>query len=224
MISDELQELPPKPHANPEFRAPEHFAVFRKDGLGNIQPGRFRHGKHQDGALESVRFQGCRNDDVGIDDKSEGDHLRLDFFARATLMIWSICCDVRLSVPLRRDSSPRILSTSGGHRRSRARTARASHPQFLSAIIPLFREADQGQRELVTSALTLLEVLAVPYRAGNRMLAGRSPPAVGAGASRGGARVLRWRQTPDEGEKPRCAVSGARPRRRPKIDRLRRLA
>ena len=47
------------------------------------------------------------------------------------------------------------------------------HPQFLSAIIPLFQEADQGQRELVTSALTLLEMLVVPYRAGNRMLAER---------------------------------------------------
>jgi predicted nucleic acid-binding protein len=47
------------------------------------------------------------------------------------------------------------------------------HPQFLSAIIPLFQEADQGKRELVTSALTLLEVLVVPYRVGNRMLAER---------------------------------------------------
>jgi predicted nucleic acid-binding protein len=47
------------------------------------------------------------------------------------------------------------------------------HPQFLSAIIPLFQEADQGKRELVTSALTLLEVLVVPYRAGNRTLAER---------------------------------------------------
>jgi predicted nucleic acid-binding protein len=47
------------------------------------------------------------------------------------------------------------------------------HPQFLSAILPLFQEADQGNRELVTSALTLLEVLVVPYRAGNRLLAER---------------------------------------------------
>ena len=47
------------------------------------------------------------------------------------------------------------------------------HPQFLSALIPLFQEADQGKRELVTSALTLLEVLVVPYRAGNRTLAER---------------------------------------------------
>lgn len=47
------------------------------------------------------------------------------------------------------------------------------NPQFLPVIVPLFQEADQGKRELVTSALTLLEVLVVPYRAGNRMLADR---------------------------------------------------
>jgi predicted nucleic acid-binding protein len=46
-------------------------------------------------------------------------------------------------------------------------------PRFLPLIDPLFREADQGSRELVTSAITLLEVLAVPYRAGNRLLADR---------------------------------------------------
>lgn len=46
-------------------------------------------------------------------------------------------------------------------------------PEFLPHIMPLFAEADQGKRELVTSALTLLEVLVVPYRAGNRQLATR---------------------------------------------------
>lgn len=46
-------------------------------------------------------------------------------------------------------------------------------PRFLPLIDPLFREADQGSRELVTSALTLLEVLVVPYHAGNRLLADR---------------------------------------------------
>jgi predicted nucleic acid-binding protein len=45
------------------------------------------------------------------------------------------------------------------------------HPQFLPDILPLFRQADEGKRQLVTSALTLLEVLVVPYRAGNRVLA-----------------------------------------------------
>jgi len=47
------------------------------------------------------------------------------------------------------------------------------HPKFLAAILPVFREADAGKREIVTSALTLLEVLVVPYRAGNRALAAR---------------------------------------------------
>jgi predicted nucleic acid-binding protein len=46
-------------------------------------------------------------------------------------------------------------------------------PRFLPHILPVFAEADQGKRELVTSALTLLEVLVVPYRAVNRQLAER---------------------------------------------------
>jgi predicted nucleic acid-binding protein len=47
------------------------------------------------------------------------------------------------------------------------------HPKFLPALLPLFQEADRGKRELITSALTLLEVLVVPYRTGNRALAQR---------------------------------------------------
>ena len=47
------------------------------------------------------------------------------------------------------------------------------HPKYLPDVLPLFREADQGKRELITSALTLMEVLVVPYRAGNRLLAER---------------------------------------------------
>ena len=46
-------------------------------------------------------------------------------------------------------------------------------PRFLSLIEPLFRQANDGARELITSALTLLEVLVVPYRASNRALADR---------------------------------------------------
>lgn len=45
------------------------------------------------------------------------------------------------------------------------------NPRFLRIIDPLFKEADRGARELVTSALTLLEVLVIPYRAGHRVLA-----------------------------------------------------
>jgi predicted nucleic acid-binding protein len=46
-------------------------------------------------------------------------------------------------------------------------------PRFLPVVLPLFKQADEGRRHLVTSALTLLEVLVVPYRAANRQLAER---------------------------------------------------
>jgi predicted nucleic acid-binding protein len=45
--------------------------------------------------------------------------------------------------------------------------------RFLPAIVPLFDAAHAGKLELVASALTLLEVLVVPYRAGNIELAER---------------------------------------------------
>ena len=44
-------------------------------------------------------------------------------------------------------------------------------PVFLPLVLPIFREIDQGEREAVSSALTLLEVLVVPYRAGDVELA-----------------------------------------------------
>ena len=46
-------------------------------------------------------------------------------------------------------------------------------PAWLPAITPLFRAADTGRRELVTSVVTLLEVLVIPYRANNEALAAR---------------------------------------------------
>lgn len=46
-------------------------------------------------------------------------------------------------------------------------------PLWLPVIRPLFLAADAGQLELVTSAVTLLEVLVVPYRANNGALAAR---------------------------------------------------
>ena len=46
-------------------------------------------------------------------------------------------------------------------------------PRFLPHILPLFEQADRGTRVLVTSTLTLLEVLVVPYRAGAPQLAER---------------------------------------------------
>lgn len=45
--------------------------------------------------------------------------------------------------------------------------------RYISTITPLFEAADAGGIEIVTSALTLLEVLVVPYRAGNVELAER---------------------------------------------------
>lgn len=47
------------------------------------------------------------------------------------------------------------------------------HPAFLRVVRPLFEAADRGDLELVTSAVTLLEVLVVPYRAGDAALADR---------------------------------------------------
>jgi predicted nucleic acid-binding protein len=46
-------------------------------------------------------------------------------------------------------------------------------PRYLPVIDPLFRQTSNGTRILVTSALTLLEVLVVPYRNGHRALAER---------------------------------------------------
>jgi predicted nucleic acid-binding protein len=42
-----------------------------------------------------------------------------------------------------------------------------AHPTYLPALLPLFTAADREELAIVTSAITLLEVLVVPYRAGN---------------------------------------------------------
>jgi len=47
------------------------------------------------------------------------------------------------------------------------------NPSFLPLVAPIFEEVAAGRREVVTSSLTLLEVLVVPYRAGNLALAER---------------------------------------------------
>jgi predicted nucleic acid-binding protein len=44
---------------------------------------------------------------------------------------------------------------------------------FLPLVAPIFEDVAAGRREVVTSSLTLLEVLVVPYRAGNLALASR---------------------------------------------------
>jgi predicted nucleic acid-binding protein len=45
--------------------------------------------------------------------------------------------------------------------------------RYVDAIRPLFEAADRGEVRLVTSAITLLEVLVIPYRAGDVVLARR---------------------------------------------------
>jgi predicted nucleic acid-binding protein len=47
------------------------------------------------------------------------------------------------------------------------------HPRFLSIVEPVFQAIDAGDLEGVTSALTLLEVLVVPYRANDTALESR---------------------------------------------------
>jgi predicted nucleic acid-binding protein len=47
------------------------------------------------------------------------------------------------------------------------------HPLFLTPARTLFQRADAGTIQIVTSAVTLLEVLVVPYRSGNDPLAER---------------------------------------------------
>ena len=47
------------------------------------------------------------------------------------------------------------------------------HSRYAPLVAQLFSDADRGLRLIVTSALTLLEVLVVPYRAGDLALAER---------------------------------------------------
>jgi predicted nucleic acid-binding protein len=47
------------------------------------------------------------------------------------------------------------------------------HPRYLTPLLPLFETAAAGGMSLVTSAVTLLEVLVAPYRAGDTRLADR---------------------------------------------------
>ena len=47
------------------------------------------------------------------------------------------------------------------------------HPRYLPVVRPLFAAADAGALDIVTSGLTLLEVLVVPWREGQDALARR---------------------------------------------------
>ena len=47
------------------------------------------------------------------------------------------------------------------------------HPRYLPVLDPVFALIDKGRLPAIASSLTLLEVLVVPYRAGNTPLAER---------------------------------------------------
>jgi predicted nucleic acid-binding protein len=47
------------------------------------------------------------------------------------------------------------------------------HASYADIVRPLFRAADAGDRSLITSGVTLLEVLVRPYRLGDRAMAER---------------------------------------------------
>lgn len=47
------------------------------------------------------------------------------------------------------------------------------HPRFLPVLDPVFAAIDEGRLAAIASSLTLLEVVVVPYRAGNIPLAER---------------------------------------------------
>jgi predicted nucleic acid-binding protein len=48
-----------------------------------------------------------------------------------------------------------------------------AHAGYLPQVAPLFEAAARGERQLVTSSLTLLEVLVVPLRRGHASMAAR---------------------------------------------------
>jgi predicted nucleic acid-binding protein len=66
----------------------------------------------------------------------------------------------------------RIYGVIGYGRTEYQKSARRSL-QKAPVIEPLFREVAEGRIEVITSALTLVEVLVVPYRVGHYLLAGR---------------------------------------------------
>ncbi len=47
------------------------------------------------------------------------------------------------------------------------------HPRFLSLVEPVFEGIDRGHWRAVTSGVTLLEALVIPYRIGDETLADR---------------------------------------------------
>lgn len=87
---DELKEAMPQAFANLEFRTREDSFVFRENQSGYVQPRRPRQRQQENSALQTIRLQGRRNEDVGVQDQPESEHQRRSFLERAALMIRSI--------------------------------------------------------------------------------------------------------------------------------------
>jgi hypothetical protein len=56
-VRQQLNELLPKSFPDFEFWPRENFAVLRKNGMSDIQPGWSGHCQQEHGALQSVRFR-----------------------------------------------------------------------------------------------------------------------------------------------------------------------
>lgn len=110
---DELQKLLLNAFADAQFRARQYIAILRQDRIGYIESGGLDGGEQKYGPLQSIGFQRSRYEDIGIKHQPEREHYGFRRSARAALMTWSIWREVRVSVPLRTDSSPKTLKTSG---------------------------------------------------------------------------------------------------------------
>ncbi len=77
------------------------------------------------------------------------------------------------------------------------------NPEFLPLLEPVFEQVDRGQRKIVTSSVTLLEVLVVPYRARNLSLVKRMTSSCGAVAASVSSISTRISFTPA----PSCGLS-----------------
>ncbi len=126
-VINELKELKAEAFADTEFTAGKDCLVFRKDWGRHVEASWFGDGEKQHGALQAAGLEGRGNEDVGVENQPKRKHWAqmpgfyfrdlifggFAFRARAALMIRSICAEVREAVPLRFDSSPMAVITSG---------------------------------------------------------------------------------------------------------------
>jgi hypothetical protein len=100
LILYKLDELRAKTTPDLEFRTRQDIAIFREDGFGDVKPGWPGERKEEHGALESLRFQSGRHEDVSIDDDAERDH-RLQVIVLQTTFYRPPFTDYGLQVALR---------------------------------------------------------------------------------------------------------------------------